>query len=148
MRDGIIGTDQINQRILRTARLAHFAWALISAGDYEEASAVLSEALLALEESGERFCESELHRLRGDLHMRLGADEEAEAEFCKAIEVAQAQKAKSWELRAATSLAQHYAENGQRSRAIEVLSPIYAELPTGADAIDVRAAKTVLDSLA
>ena len=148
MRKGIIGTDEINQRIMRTARLAHFAWALTSAGNFDEAAAVLSEALLAVEESGERFCESELHRLYGDLHKRMGAAEQAEAEFCKAIEIAQAQKAKAWELRAATSLAQHYSENGQRSRAIEVLSPIYAGVLTGADTFDLQAAKTVLDGLA
>ena len=147
MRTGIAGTDKINYRILWTAHLGHLAWALASAGEFEEAMEVLSEALLAVDQYGERVYEAELHRLRGDLLRRNGAVEEAEIEFCRAVEIARAQKARSWELRAATSLAQLYADRGHRAQALEVLSPVYSWFAEDFDTADLRAARTLLQTL-
>ena len=147
MRTGIAGTDKINQRILRTARLGHFAEALASAGEFEEALEVLSDALLAVDESGETVCEAELHRLRGDLLRRNGAVEEAEIEFCRAVEIARAQKAKSWELRAATSLAQLYVRPWTSCSGTRVLSPVLSWFTADFDTADLRAARTLLQTL-
>ena len=147
MRTGIAGTDKINQRILRTARLGHFAEALASAGEFKEALEVLSDALLAVDESGETVCEAELHRLRGDLLRRTGTVGDAEIEFRRAVEIARAQKAKSWELRAATSLAQSYSDHGHRAQALEVLSPVLFWFTADYETADMRAARTLLQTL-
>ena len=108
--------DKINYRILWAAHLGHLAWALASAGEVDEAMEVLSKALLAVDECGERVCEAELHRLRGDMLWQRGVVEEAEIEFCRAVEIARSQKAGAWELRAATSLAQLHADRGHKLR--------------------------------
>jgi predicted ATPase len=88
--------------------------------------------LLAVDESGERVCEAELHRLRGDLLRQRGVIEEAGHEFCRAVEIARSQKARGWELRAATSLAQLHADRGNEAKAIRHplpgLFPVYREL--------------------
>ena len=67
MRAGMAGMDKINFRVLWVTHLGHLAWALASAGKVEEAMDVLSKALLAVDQYGERAYEAELHRLRGDL---------------------------------------------------------------------------------
>ena len=78
---------------------------------------------------------------------RKKAIEEAENEFCRAVEIARAQKARSWELRAATSLAQLYADRGHRAQALEVLSPVYSWFAENFDTADLRAARTLLQTL-
>jgi predicted ATPase len=139
--------DKINYRILWAAHLGHFAWALASAGKVDEAIDVISKALLAVDESGERVCEAELHRLRGDMLLQRGVIDEAEHEFCRAVEIARSQKARGWELRAATSLAQLHADRGHKAQALETLSPVYSWFTENFDTADLRAAKTLLQTL-
>ena len=76
-----------------------------------------------------------------------GAIEEAESEFCRAVEIARAQKARSWELRAATSLALLYADRGHRAEALQVLSPVHSWFAVDFDTADLRAARTLLQTL-
>lgn len=83
MRSGIAGTDKINQRILQTARFGHFAEALASAGELKEALELLSGALRTAEERGERLCEAELHRLRGELLLRSGETKSRRMNFAE-----------------------------------------------------------------
>ena len=147
MQAGIAGMDKINFRILWTAHLGHFAWALASAGKVDEAMDVLSKSFLALDQSGERVFEAELHRLRGSLLQQSGALEEAEVAFRRAVEIARAQKAKSWGLRAATSLAHLYADRGQRDQALEVLSPVHSWFTEDFETADLRAARTLHQTL-
>ncbi|MER8388773.1 AAA family ATPase [Mesorhizobium sp. M1428] len=147
MSAGMAGMDKINFRILWTAHLGHLAWALASAGKVGEAMDVLSKALRAVDQYGERAYEVELHRLRGDLLWQRGAVKEAEIEFCRAVEIARAQKAKSWELRAATSLARLHAERGHSAQALEVLSLVQSWFAEDFDTADLRAARTLLHTL-
>ena len=147
MQAGIAGMDKINYRILWAAHLGHLAWALASAGKVDEAIEVISKALLAVDESGERVCEAELHRLRGDMLLQRGVVEEAEHEFCRAVEIARSQKARGWELRAATSLVQLHADRGHKAQALEILSPVYSWFTENFDTADLRAAKTLLQTL-
>jgi len=147
MRSGIAGMDKINFRILWTVHLGHLAWALASAGEAEEAMEVISKALLTVDRYGERAYEAELHRLRGDLLWRSGEVEKAEIEFRRAVDTARAQKARSWELRAATDLAQLYADRGRRTQAQEVLSSVYCWFTEGFDTADLKAARTLLRTL-
>src|SRR5262249_34961344 len=73
--------------------------------------------------------------------------QEAEACFLKAIEIAQGQKAKSWELRAATSLARLWQQQGKRAEAHKLLSEIYNWFTEGFDTKDLQEAKALLDEL-
>ena len=147
MRAGIAGMDKINFRVLWTAHLGHFAWALGATGEVKEGLDELSKALVAVDKSGARFFEAELHRLRGDLLQSDGILAEAEAEYERAIEIARAQKAKSWELRASTSLARLRVDQGRRAQALELLTPIYSSFTEGFGTRDLQEARILLDTL-
>ena len=125
---------------------------LIAAADGRptEAMPLLDGALGTVRRTGERWFEAELHRLRGEMLARtLPADHaRAEASYRKAIEVAQRQSAKWWELRAAISLARLWAQEGKRQNAYELLAPIYGWFTEGFDTADLKDAKALLDELA
>ena len=93
--------------------LALLAEALAGGGAREAALATLAEARALAESTGERWYEAELHRLTGELAWSEGEGATAEAWFQSALEIARRQDAKSWELRAATSLARLSARPGQ-----------------------------------
>jgi predicted ATPase len=111
---------------------------------------VLAEALTLVNTTGERWYESELHRLKGELLLQQNADNQAEAEVCfhQAIAIAQNQHAKSWELRAATSLARLWQQHGKRQEAYDLLAPVYNWFTEGFDTADLQEAKALLEVLA
>jgi predicted ATPase len=76
-----------------------------------------------------------------------GASQVAERSFLHAIDMARAQQAKSWELRAATSLARLWGEQGRRTEAQELLAPVYGWFSEGFDTADLKEAKELLDQL-
>jgi predicted ATPase len=91
---------------------------------------------------------AELHRLRGRLLAARGQHDEGEACFLRAIEVSRGQRAKTLELRAATSLARLWSDRGRNVEARDLLTPIYAWFTEGFETPDLREAKILLDSLA
>jgi predicted ATPase len=95
-----------------------------------------------------RYWDAELHRLRGETLGRLdGARPQAEGCLRTAIEIAQGQEAKSLELRAATSLARLWAEQGERHKAHDLLAPVYGWFTEGFGTPDLKEAKALLDEL-
>ena len=72
----------------------------------------------------------------------------AEACFERALAVARRQQAKSWELRAAMSMAQLWRDQGKRDKAQELLAPVYSWFTEGFDTVDLKQAKALLDELA
>ena len=104
---------------------------------------------LPFAETEQHYYEAELHRLRGELLlMRTDADREgAERCFRKAIDIARRQSAKSWELRAATSLARLKAKLGKRDEGRTILAEIYNWFTEGFDTVDLKDAKALLDEL-
>jgi class 3 adenylate cyclase/predicted ATPase len=110
----------------------------------------LGEALTLVETTGARFYEAEVYRLKGRLLLQLSADNQTDAETCfqNALEVARNQHAKSWELRAATSLARLWQQQGKRQEAHDLLAPIYGWFTEGFDTADLQEAKALLDALA
>jgi adenylate cyclase len=134
--------------------LAHY-WLLLLAGVHrrfgqvQEGLAVTAEALAEVTRTGERFWEAELHRLRGLLLLDADAANQAEVEACfqRAIEIARAQKAKSLELRAATSLATLWRDQGKRAEAVDLLAPVYAWFTEGFETADLKEAKALIDQL-
>ena len=90
---------------------------------------------------------AEVLRVRGVVLEQLGRLEEAEHDLRSAIEVARSQQAKSWELRAAMSLARLWSKQGKRGEARELLAPVYAWFTEGFDSRDLREARALLGSL-
>jgi predicted ATPase len=109
----------------------------------------LAEGLDRVDRTGGRWLEAELHRLRGELLLALASPDLAEAEtgFSRAIGVAREQGAKMWELRAATSLARLWRDQGRHAEAHDLLAPIYGWFTEGFDMPDLRDAKALLDEL-
>jgi class 3 adenylate cyclase/predicted ATPase len=109
----------------------------------------LAEAHTLVEQQGERWWEAEIARLRGVLLLRQLGTPQAEAEACfrQALDVARRQEAKSLELRAATSLARLWQQQGKRADAHALLAPIYGWFTEGFDTADLREAKALLEEL-
>src|SRR5262249_24936900 len=99
--------------------------------------------------TGERWYEPELHRLKGELLLQVSADNHAEAEtyFQHALSIAQNQSAKSWELRASTSLARLWQQQGKRQEAHDLLAPVYNWFTEGFDTGDLIEANAILEEL-
>jgi predicted ATPase len=125
------------------------AEAMALEGDLEAALRLIDECLEQINRPGwqERLHFAEVLRLKAWILMRQGRDEEAESPLRASIEWAREQQAKSWELRSSTTLAQLLLERSQRDAAREVLAPIYNWFTEGFDTHDLRAARTLLDSL-
>ena len=119
------------------------------AGQADEAINLLDTAIEIVERTGERWFEAELCRLQGEWHVAHRQDEriKAEASFRRAIDVAQNQQAKMWELRASTGLARLWRDQGKRSEARDLLAPIYDWFTEGFDTLDLKEAKALLDEL-
>jgi predicted ATPase len=108
----------------------------------------LTEVLALIEETGERWYDAEIHRLKGELLLLQGADEaEVERQYRQAMKVARQQSAKSLELRAAMSLSRLWQKQGKRKQAREVLEGIYGWFSEGFDTPDLKEAKTRLKEL-
>jgi predicted ATPase len=134
-------------RLQLTVHLVLFAQVLVAGGQYDEGLAVLREVMDLAEETGDRMVESEIHRLKGDLLQACNAPEEAEASYVRALAVARAQQAKSFELRAATSLARLWSDHRRRTEAHDLLSSVYDWFTEGLDTPDLIDAKALLDDL-
>jgi class 3 adenylate cyclase/predicted ATPase len=119
-------------------------------GRAADALALLDDAFTRVKATGERWYEAELHRLRGEALLQTAPPdvEQAAACFREAIEVAQRQSAKWWELRAASSLARLWADQGEQATAHDLLAPVLGWFTEGFDAPDLREAKALLQELA
>jgi predicted ATPase len=129
--------------------LAQLAEAYEQAGQVEAGVPLLVEALAVVDKTGVRASEAELHRLRGALLLQQPVPETPAAEACfqQALTVARRQQAKAWELRAATSLARLWQQQGRRAEARELLAPVYGWFTEGFDTADLQEAETLLDEL-
>jgi predicted ATPase len=110
---------------------------------------VLTEALTHVDTTGERLYESELYRLKGELLLAQSPDNHTEAATCfqQAMTIAQNQQAKSLELRAATSLARLWQQQGKHQEAHDLLAPVYGWFTEGFDTADLKDAKALLETL-
>jgi predicted ATPase len=118
-------------------------------GRHDEALAIFAQALAHVERSGEMLDTAEILRLKGELLLaRDGLPAEAERWFRAAIELARAQQARWWELRATASLARLLRDTGRNDEARRMLAEIYGWFTEGFDTADLKDAKALLDELA
>jgi predicted ATPase len=118
-------------------------------GQFEEAWRCIGEAMTAVETTKEKWCEAEVHRVAGEIALKSPEPDATQAQACfeRALSVARAQQAKSWELRAATSLARLWRDQGKRQEAHDLLAPIYGWFTEGFDTLDLNEAEALLDEL-
>jgi predicted ATPase len=117
------------------------------AGRVREGLSTVNEAIALVQKNRERIHEAELYRLKGKLLLQSRVPEEAEECFRQAIDIARCQRAKSLELRAATSLARLWQQQGKKAEAHKLLSEPYHWFTEGFDTKDLQDAKALLDEL-
>ena len=133
--------------------LALLSEALVKARQTDEGFRLLEEALELAQSRGEEHHLAELYRLKGEILLLRAAQDrsldaaDAEACFNQSLQIARQQKAKSWELRAAMSLARVYAERGESEAARALVKQIYDQFTEGFDTCDLREAKALVEQL-
>jgi predicted ATPase len=129
--------------------LPHLARAHAELGQFEEAWRCIGEAMTAVETTKEKWCEAEVYRVAGEIALKSPVPDatKAQAYFERALSVARAQQAKSWELRGAMSMARLWRDHGKRDAARNLLAPVYDWFTEGFDTLDLKEAKTLLDKL-
>jgi class 3 adenylate cyclase/predicted ATPase len=150
LHQGLIDFRATGAEIWRPYWLMLLAEAQGVLGEPEAGLTALTEALTVVDTTGGRWCEAELYRLKGTLLLQQSSDHHLEAEACfhHALAIARNQQAKSFELRAATSLARLWQQQGKRQEAHDLLAPVYGWFTEGFDTVDLQDAKALLDELA
>jgi class 3 adenylate cyclase/predicted ATPase len=130
--------------------LSYLAKAYAEIDQLTDARRSIGEAITAVETTKQRLWEAEIHRISGEIALRPPKQDAAEAQACfeRALAVARRQQAKSWELRAAMSLARLWRDQGKVSEARELLAPVYGWFTEGFDTRDLKEAKELLEELA
>jgi tetratricopeptide (TPR) repeat protein len=145
LREGLAGRlGMLRDRPYGLARLSE---ALALQGEHEAALAAAREGLEAREKTGSRQFEAEFQRLAAMALLGLNRPKDAERALQEALRVARNQQAKAHELRAATSLARLFGEQGRRTEAGEVLAPVYGWFTEGFDTADLKEARKLLEEL-
>ena len=106
--------------------------------------------MTTIQVTGERWSEAEVNRVAGEIAAKSPEQDasKAEARFQTALRIARQQQAKSWELRAAMSLARLWRDQGKVQQARELLAPVYGWFTEGFDTRDLKEAKELLEELA
>jgi predicted ATPase len=119
-------------------------------GQFDAARRVVNEAIAAFETTGERWWESEVRRVAGEIALKSPSPDVAKAEedFSYALSIARTQQAKSWEMRAAMSMARLWRGQGKSQEAHELLAPVCGWFSEGFETLDLKEAKALLHTLA
>ena len=142
---GLAIWNGVGAHLLDTQWLGFIAQAHFQAGSFEDALITLDQACQAVAATGECHYQAELYRLRGVISAESGEATEAASWLQQAVAMAQNQQAKSLELRAATSLARVWIEQGERWKAHDLLAPVYDWFTEGFETPDLKDAKELLD---
>ena len=130
--------------------LSYLASAYAGLGQFNEAWRCISDAMTAMEITKEKWFEADIHRMAGEIALKSPERDAAKAQsyFERALALARAQQAKSWELRAAMSMARLWRDQGKQQQARELLAPVYGWFTEGFDTLDLKEAKALLEELA
>jgi len=147
---GITSLRSTGATLYEPWHLWHLAMAYTELGQPEDARRCLDDAIEKVARSNEKWCEAEVHRIAGEIALKSPQPEAAKAEtyFERALSVARQQQAKSWELRAAMSMARLWRSQGKSQQARELLAPVYAWFTEGFDTLDLKEANALLAELA
>jgi predicted ATPase len=148
--DGMAADEATGARVCAPLFLTLLAEALARAGKIEEGLAALDDALATAAASGEKGWDAEIHRLRGELTGQSPYPDPAKVEdsFRTALAIAREQGTRGYELRAATSLARLWRDQGRRAEARDLLAPLYGSFTEGFDTADLKDARRLLEELA
>ena len=110
---------------------------------------LFDDALELARGNGELFYVAEILRLTAEALLTLPTPDRSRAEHCllEALEVARAQEAKFWELRAASALARLWSGEGRQAEALSLVAPVYGWFTEGFDTLELRSAKALMDEL-
>jgi predicted ATPase len=146
---GITTYKSTGSRVYLPIFLAHLSRAYAEVGQFDDAWYSVGEALTAVETTKERWYEAEINRISGEIALKLPqlGPSQAEAYFERALTIARAQQAKSWELRAAMSAARFWRDRGMREKARALLAPICGWFTEGFETHDVKQANALLAAL-
>jgi len=130
--------------------LSYLTKSYAALGQFDDASRSVDEAKTVIERTKETWFEADVHRIAGEIALLSPKPDAAKAEayFERALAVARQQQAKSWELRAAMSMARLWRSQGKAQQARELLAPVYGWFTEGFDTIDLREGKALLEELA
>ena len=129
--------------------LSTLARAYSELDQFDDAWRCIGEAMTAVETTKERWHEAEVNRIAGEITLLSPEPDarKAEAYFERALAVARGQQAKSWELRAAMSLARFWRDRGKPQQARELVAPVYDWFTEGFETLDLNQAKDLIDTL-
>jgi predicted ATPase len=129
--------------------LSHLAAAYADLRQFDDAWRCIDEAITAVNVTKERWWEADIRRVAGEIALKSPAPDAAKAQvhFEQALAVTRAQQAKSWELRAAMSMARLWRDQGKRQQAHDLLAPVYGWFTEGFDTRDLKDAESLLDQL-
>ena len=146
---GMAAYQSTGATLYRPQHLSYLASAYAEVIQFEEAWRCISEAITAVEITKESWYEAEINRVAGEIALKSPEPEatKAQAYFERALAVSHKQRAKSWELRAAMSLARLWRDQGKVQQARELLAPVYGWFTEGFDTRDLKEAKGLLEEL-
>jgi predicted ATPase len=146
---GITSLRSTGAALYEPWHLWYLAMAYADLGQPDDARRCIDDAIEKVERSKKKWCEAEVHRIAGEIALKSQPDAaKAEKHFERALVVARQQQAKSWELRAAMSMARLWRDQGKRDEARELLTPVYGWFTEGFDTLDLKEAKALLEELA
>ena len=147
---GMAAYQSTGATLYRPQHFSYLASAYAEVSQFEEAWRCISEAMTAVETTKESWYEAEVNRVAGELALTMPEPDAAKAEgyYDRALTVARQQQAKSWELRAATSMARLWRDQGKPQQARELLAPVYGWFTEGFETRDLKEAKALLEELA
>jgi predicted ATPase len=147
---GLNGFRSTGATLFAPLYLSYLAKAHAELGQFDDAWRCIGESLTAVETTKERWCEGEINRIAGEIALLSPGRETAKAQayFERALTIARQQQAKSWELRAAMSMARLWRDRGKREEARGLLAPVYGWFTEGHDTHDLKEAKALLDEFA
>jgi predicted ATPase/class 3 adenylate cyclase len=147
---GVIAMRSTGNTMWTPLFLTHLAQANAELAQFKAARTNIREAMIAVERTKETWYEAEIHRVAGEIES-LGPEqdaEKAEAHFAHALDIARKQQAKSWELRAAMSMARLLRAQGKEARARDSLAAVYGWFTEGFETLDLREARLLMEELA
>jgi predicted ATPase len=144
---GLTEWDRLGRTFYSPYGLAFLAEGLVRGGQRVTAQETVRKGLEMASATGEHMWDAELHRLKGLLLLAENKLDESQIAFERSLEIARHQQANSLGLRAATSLARMWGEQGRHGEARDLLAPVYGWFTEGFDTGDLKEAKALLDEL-